>query len=232
MRWYILIAGMVLGVSVQTAAKADFLPILNSGFESPGGLYFDPEGWTIENGPGRFTGYTNNLAGQLLPPAGTDIGEFSGFTEGGAASASQIIGGHLIQAEATYTLSALVGGRQDSSGFGFGGSQIMLFDADTSSILAEYTLHRGTGDSPLDGIFELQSVSFTTEASGGPIGHRLGIRLTGLGEGPQTWFDNVALETTAMVTAIPEPGSIVMLSIGALGLLGFGWRRQRLAAAS
>lgn len=228
MRRCILIVGVMLVAAVQTEAHADFLPVVNPGFELPGGLYVEPTGWTVEDGPGRFRGYTNDLAGQLLPPPGVDIGNYSGFTEGGAASASQIIEGYSIQANTTYTLSVLVGGRNNVFDT-FGGSQIMLFDADTSSILAEYTLHRTNNPSPPEGFFELQSISFSTEVNGGPIGNRLGIRLSGLGEGPQTWFDNVVLQTTAEV--IPEPGSIVLVSIGALGLIGYSWRRQRTTRA-
>jgi hypothetical protein len=35
---------------------------------------------------------------------------------------------------------------------------------------------------------------------------------------------------TSSTAAAPEPASLTLLGVGAVGLLGYGWRRRRLAA--
>jgi hypothetical protein len=35
---------------------------------------------------------------------------------------------------------------------------------------------------------------------------------------------------TPQVTGVPEPASLTLLGLGALGLLGYGWRRRKQAA--
>ena len=41
-------------------------------------------------------------------------------------------------------------------------------------------------------------------------------------------LDNISLKSASRV---PEPSTLTLLSIGSLGLLGYGWRRRNLAAA-
>jgi hypothetical protein len=59
-------------------------------------------------------------------------------------------------------------------------------------------------------------------------------------DGGTTWstqqqsFAIGALEVTEngpQVTGVPEPGSLTLLGIGVLGLLGYGWRRRKQAVA-
>ena len=39
--------------------------------------------------------------------------------------------------------------------------------------------------------------------------------------GSDSFIDNISIEP------IPEPSSLALLGIGALGLMGYGWRRKR-----
>jgi hypothetical protein len=47
------------------------------------------------------------------------------------------------------------------------------------------------------------------------------------------FFDSpvTALGFGPAATAAPEPASLTLLGLGALGLLGYGWRKRRQAAA-
>jgi hypothetical protein len=52
---------------------------------------------------------------------------------------------------------------------------------------------------------------------------------TGIGEPPFLMLDGVSL--TAQTAAVPEPGSLLMLGMSTVGLLGAGWYRRRARAA-
>jgi hypothetical protein len=233
-RNFSIVGAIFFLASTGQPSQAAFLNVINPGFELPGGRQASLEGWTGE-GPGFFWGFASGAEGTIAPPPGTDIGRWSAYTEG-VASGSQVISGHLIAPNSVYTLRVLVGGGRYNPSptgggtlFAFGGSRIELFDADTSTTLAEYVLHRGDDNPAIVAEFELQTVSFSVESNATAIGHRLGIRLTGLGErsdlASQTWFENVSLEFAN--AAVPEPASLAMAGLGAMGVAGIALRRRR-----
>lgn len=73
------------------------------------------------------------------------------------------------------------------------------------------------------------TASWQTEASGftAPI-DTLEIVVASGGTEPLD-LDNLVLTQTT--TATPEPASLTLLGFGAVGLLGYGWRRRKRAAA-
>ena len=46
------------------------------------------------------------------------------------------------------------------------------------------------------------------------------------GPGGPLYWDTSALYTTGVVTLVPEPSSLALLGVGAIGLLGYAWRRR------
>ena len=64
-------------------------------------------------------------------------------------------------------------------------------------------------------------------AAGPPIIFGMGLEQSGAGSTVQALADNYFVAITTSSPPIPEPGTLCLLAAGAVGLLGYGWRRRR-----
>ena len=212
--WIVPVLGMFLGEA--TPANADLLPIVNAGFESPPTTTFNAgpiTGWTISGSGAGVWNINNDPLGfwNVHAPEGNQIAFVSPSDNPGPAAISQTLA-DTLQANTVYTLSAEVG---QPNGFTPTFTIELLAG---SNVLASFS---GTGP---QGSFQKYQVSF--DSAGSPfLGESLGIRLES--SQAQTGFDEVTLNATSATAAVPEPSSRTMvLSLGALGLLGYAWRRK------
>ena len=68
--------------------------------------------------------------------------------------------------------------------------------------------------------------SFTIETSTGGIFFGSG-GVLGYIDGSHQWTFTEASGVLALVTVVPEPSTLALLTAGAIGLLAYGWRRRR-----
>jgi len=220
---------------------AELLPIDNPGFEIPVladddyDYSMDNEGWGyFDNGgnQGSWNVTTADYPGQA--PQGQNVG----WTNPGDA----VPGGFaqvLTDANATlkegmrYTLSVEVG---NSVTYPSGGYKVQLLAGGTPHTPGTGGDYTGpvTGGTLLAednnsltipaGTFKTSVVTYTYDpAQSSLLGQRLQIRLLALpgGGDAETEFDNVRLD------AVPEPGTLVLMSMGAVALLAYASRRRR-----
>jgi hypothetical protein len=75
----------------------------------------------------------------------------------------------------------------------------------------------------------------TTSVPGVTLGG--GVSALGVGQFPTSEVRPVgpifgpSFEVASAVSGVPEPSTLTLLGLGSLGLLGYGWRRRKQAAA-
>ena len=219
-RLMLVIAAGLMFVSGLTHAYA--VTVNNASFESPVAPTISGGGWTVNtNGAYNTTvqGWTaggSGLYGTWDPanakfnslPDGSQVAYF--YT--GNRSIKQTTA-ETLKAGYTYTLSASVGARYDSTApFTFGGGKIELL-AGTNVLAIATPL-----TTPTPGNWVLAQLVFTATGANPYLGQQLSIRLSKVNSGTtHTSFDNVSL------TAVPLPAAAWLFGSA---LLGLGWARR------
>jgi PEP-CTERM motif len=229
---------MAMGALILLAAgarpvNASSITVPNFSFESPvltsgefvSGSFTD---WTVGGFGGQF--YPTSSNADLTPgtPAGNQgvtgnqVG-VAGSASGSAGSLTQVIAGAV--AGTTYQLDVNVGSRKE----GIASDWSVELIAGTASSTLSGIVNPGTGT------FSDQTVTVTAAGTGSLnftivlsdagsfVQSQVGVIDT------QTLFDNVRLQS--LPSGVPEPATLTLLGIGAVGLLGYGLRRRKLVAA-
>jgi hypothetical protein len=127
-------------------------------------------------------------------------------------------------ANITYSLTVAVGGNQLVNGEQDGGAYDISLYAGATELASGSGTHYIETD-PLS--YKDVTITYDPSAPGAPtatVGDALEIRLRGIDNfAGQYWtvYDNVRL------TATPEPGTVVLLATGLIGLLAYAWRKRK-----
>jgi len=231
----VVAAVLVLWASAGAVAAPISLPIDNPGFEYPvlaedddWGYSMDDEGWGYYNNDGSQGPW--NPATDCYPgeaPEGQNVGWTSPGADGPGGFAQVLTDPEaVLKAGWTYTLKVEVG---NAYWYDWGGYKVQLLAGGTPHTPGDGSDYTGpvTGgtllaedDSSLavpDGTFMTSTVTYSYDPMHAAlVGEPLQIRLLALipteptGDEVEVEFDNVRL------TAVPEPATLALLSLGAL----------------
>lgn len=217
------IAGIALAGQVQAAT------IFTENFENPvvatvgGGESVWPSGWTTGWGS---VGYTieNSDGGH-----GIDHSQMGYLSYNGGGGAFTTLA-DTFQANTKYTLSVCVNTDYWNSTWNWAINLEHVDAAGSGGWLAycnPWGLSNTDGtDSVVSNYFEnwkKYTISYTTKADDPVVGQNIRI-VANSWAGGRTYIDNISLDATSTV---PEPGSIVAMLSGLVGLAGFGIRRKK-----
>jgi len=218
-RFLVVLTVAVLAVGT---ARADLIPVANPSFEEPhlvlgdaGVVNFLPatittytaEGWTVV-GAGGTTQPVVGVAVNYIPD-GTQVGWANNLISPDSYLYQDT--GTASQAGVSYLLTVEVGSRLE----GYPSNYLVEWlDGNTVIGSASGVPTAGAGN------FQLVSVSGVGVGAGD-----LSIQLEDTGTYSQTLFDDVQLQS--LNSPVPEPSSLALFAIGAVGVAGFRWRIDR-----
>lgn len=185
-------------VGLTTTASAAPVLIVNAGFEAPSLVdsqaIFGVAGWVNVGDSGTFDPHPAALS------AGAPEGDNVAFASYGSPTISQVLT-TSAQANTLYTLTMLVGHREDTNSFG--GYQAELWAGGT--LLAQ----DNNSLAPAEGQFLLSTVQYFVASGDAAVGSLLQIQFRSLGY--QTVFDDVRLDA---IERVPEPALLALLGLG------------------
>lgn len=214
------IAAITLGGLLQAAAlHATSLTVTNPSFETlpAGGLSFAcGTGCSFSAGVGAIPGWTNSATGgEFQPGEPTNTTFFNvrasdgtptiAYTDSGTIS--QVVGA-TVQTGVVYILLVDIGRRND-----------VAFDG-TADLLINGVRYAAIGTAPSAGNWATFTATYTGLTADAGKSITIELNTTGM-EGD---FDNVRLSDNTG-TATPEPGTLMLMGSGLLGLAGFVRRR-------
>jgi len=223
--WIAAVFGLVLGFGAPTT-RADFLQdlITTGGSLTVGNLVFSQFGYTPNSGDAPLA---SNISVGQIPPSGTDaFGNFGiRFGLAGFDTPNTVATDFLI----TYTVTA---------------PSALLRDVHLVSNLS-IAGTPAAGDNPFGNIVETvrtptnqqvaqitnsatpTSSTLSSLATFNPVGPYTTIFVT---KDVQLFSTPGAISTVSFIdqafSQVPEPGSLMLLGLGGLGLMGYTWRRR------
>jgi hypothetical protein len=186
--------------------------------------------WTL--GTTAFHFETGTVFG-ISPTAGTQTMAFSNaFPE---TSGTNFIVFSELLAQGLHTVSLDVGNYNNIPTFAtLGDIGLTVGGSQPTTAGTLLTVTSSSEPTPASGAIETWTHSYDITASnpniGSPIGFAITVPFTGVDRNVS--FDNLRIDfVPAAATVIPEPSSLALLGIGAIGLFGDGWRRKRKQSA-
>jgi PEP-CTERM motif len=221
-----LASAFVLCMTIlSSTAWADTIPILNPSFETLGGPL------TATCGPGcafnygpvpGIPGWTSSDGGSWQPGSyfsSIPDGSIVAFTNA-QSSLTQTLTGISVLSNSLYTFNIYVGDRTD----GINGNYNLSLDTILGGVTTTLCSISGNAANIQRGTFQLQSCTYMSGSSV-PAGN-LFLQLSALSG--QLDVDNLSLTVQPPATSVPEPSSMLLLSVGIMFLLAtFAARRKQ-----
>ncbi|HXJ13800.1 MAG TPA: PEP-CTERM sorting domain-containing protein [Candidatus Limnocylindrales bacterium] len=202
-------------VILSGTARADNIPIVNASFETLGAPLSKSCGTGCAYNLGPIPGWTTTAgAGSWMPGSffsAIPDGSLVGFVNA-SNSLTQTLTGNSVLANSIYTMSVYVGDRTDN----LNGTYTLSLDTILAGVTTTLCTFSGNASSIAHGTFQLEGCTYTSAGSGLPSGD-LFLKFTAT-NGGQLDVDNVSL-TVQSLTGVPEPSTVLMLSIGMLFLV-------------